>query len=69
MIEGLTRHDEEQILTRGDLGLPLEFPALVQGVSGHRASTTQPECQHGKGATGRLVWWMRSARQGAGNVS
>jgi hypothetical protein len=45
MIDGIARHDEEQILTRREFRLPLAFTPLLQGVSGHRASITQRECQ------------------------
>jgi hypothetical protein len=55
MIDGITRHDEEQILTRGEFRLPLAFTALAQGVSGHHASTTQRECQQERVMAGRLV--------------
>jgi hypothetical protein len=68
MIDGITRHDEEQILTRGEFRLPLAFTALAQGVSGHRASTTQRECQGERVMAGRLVAKI-SARQGACNDS
>jgi hypothetical protein len=54
MVDGITRHDEEQILTRGEFRLPLTFTALVQGISRHRASTTQRECQQKSVMAGRL---------------
>jgi hypothetical protein len=41
VIDGITRHDEEQILTRGGSCLLLAFTALAQGVSGHRWFATQ----------------------------
>ncbi len=55
MIDGITRHDEEQILTRREFRLPLAFTTFVQGISGHRASTTQRECQQERVMAGRLV--------------
>jgi hypothetical protein len=41
--------------TRGGFGIPLALSTLVQGVSGHRCSTTQRECQQEKAMTGRVV--------------
>jgi len=55
VIDGITRHDEEQILTRREFRLPLAFTTFVQGISGHRASTTQRECQQERVMAGRLV--------------
>jgi hypothetical protein len=36
VVERRTRHDEEQILTSGGLGLPLVLTTLPKWVSGHR---------------------------------
>src|SRR5437870_10085107 len=62
IVQGVTRHDEEQTGTWGGWRLPIVFTTLPWRVSGHRRATEQQGCQHRKVMIGRLLSEITSAR-------
>src|SRR2546427_12313712 len=65
IVQGVTRHDEEQTGTWGGWRFPIVFTTLPWRVSGHRRATEQQVCQPRKVMIGRLLSEIASAKPAA----
>src|SRR5438034_11126224 len=55
IVQGVTRHDEEQTWTCGGCSLPIAFTTVPSRVSGHRCSIEQSECISEERSVG-VIW-------------